>query len=347
MALHLVTGGCGFLGSFIVRELLRQHQNVRIVDLIDDTAISQLADFHQVDVLDRAGIANAMRGVEFVHHEAALVPLKKAGDRFWQVNVEGTRTVYEEALKAGVRHFSHMSSSAVFGNVTAADCPIGLNPPNLHPVEIYGRSKAAAESIVAAGMDNPKMPCAIIRPRTIIGTERLGIFQILFEWISEGRNIYIIGDGSNQFQFAHVEDLVNVSIETSRKCLGGYFNIGTDRFETLRESLQTFCDLVGTGSRVRSIPYTLAASSLWLADKLRLSPLGPWHYLTYHKPYYFDLKPMFERLEWRPKYSNIEMLQQSYNWYCEHRGELDAKKSASAHRGTLKQGVLRILKAIS
>ena len=81
-----------------------------------------------------------------------------------------------------------------------------------------------------------------------------------------------------------------------------------------------------------SYSYTLAASSLWVADKLRLSPLGPWHYLTYHKPYYFDLKPMFDRLEWRPRYSNVEMLRQSYKWYTEHRGELDAKKSASASR---------------
>lgn len=348
MALHIVTGGCGFLGSFIVRELLRQGEDVRILDVIDDPAVSRLAEFRRVDVLDRPAVADAMKGVDTVHHEAALVPLKKAGERFWQVNVEGTRVVLEEALHAGVRHFSHMSSSAVFGNVTQADCPIGLNPPKLHPIEIYGRSKAAAEKVVAEHMDNGRMSCAVIRPRTIVGTERLGIFQILFEWISEGRAIYIIGDGSNLFQLAHVDDLVSVTLEAGRKRLGGYFNVGTDRFGTLRETLQQLCDLAGTGSRVRSIPYRLAAATLWGADMLRLSPLSPWHYLTYHKPYYFDLEPMFQRLDWRPRYSNVEMLKQSYDWYLANKHELMTKKAAgSAHRSILKQGLLRLVKAVS
>lgn len=348
MAMHLVTGGCGFLGSFIVRELVHRGEQVRILDVLDDPAVSTLAEFRRVDVMNRSEVARCLEGVDFVHHEAALVPLKKAGERFWEVNVEGTRIVFEEARRAGVRHFSHMSSSAVFGNVTAADCPIGLNPPTLHPIEVYGRSKAAAEQIVSDAWSNGEMSCSIIRPRTIVGTERLGIFQILFEWISEGRAIYIIGDGSNLFQLAHVQDLVDVTIETAERCISGYFNVGTDRFGTLRESLEALCRSAGTRSRIRSIPYSVAATALRAADVLRLSPLSPWHYLTYHKPYYFDLGPMYERLKWRPQYSNVEMLQQSYAWYLEHKHELAAKRAAgSAHRSILKQGVLRLVKALS
>ncbi len=346
MALHLVTGGCGYLGSFISRRLLEMGESVRALDVLDD-APEAVTDFARVDVRDRAAVDEAMKGVDFVHHNAALVPLRKAGHQFWEVNVEGTRTVLQAAKAAGVAHFTHMSSSAIFGNVKEADCPIGDDPSHLHPVEIYGRSKFAAEQAVKEELEKGKMSCSIIRPRTILGTERLGIFQILFEWISEGRNPYIIGNGENLFQFAHVNDIVEVSIETAMRQVSGLFNIGTDRYDTLRNTLQALCDEAGTGSKVRGIPVSLAIPSLWLLDKSRLSPLGPWHYMTYHKPYYFDLTTPFAKLQWRPRMSNHEMLMASYGWYLENRERLEKQKARSAHRGTLKHGIIKLLKHFS
>lgn len=348
MALHLVTGGSGFIGSFLCRALLERGESVRSIDMLDDPERDPGIEFQRVNVLDRDGLKKTMQGVDYVHHNAALVPLKKAGDLFWKVNVEGTRNVLEAAKAAGVRHFVHMSSSAVLGSVKKSDNPIPPDAP-LKPVEIYGRSKYAGEQIVLKEMKNPEgISCSIIRPRTTIGTKRLGIFQVLYEWISEGRSIYIIGDGSNVFQFVHVRDLVTMSMESAFQQKQGIYHAGTDRYGTLREALEKLCEFAKTGSKVKGIPYGVAASWLWLLDQLRLSPLAPWHYLTYHKDFYFDISFPVNELGWKPKYSNDEMLRESYMWYLENKERLKKRHpQSSAHRGTLRQGVLSFLKKIS
>ena len=347
MATHLITGGNGFLGAFIARNLLARGETVVVVDVINDPDRDTRTTFHQIDILDTDKLATAMRGVNYVHHNAALVPLKKAGKKFWSVNVDGTRSTLDAARRAGVVHFAHMSSSAVFGNLTRADVPIGDDPDHLRPIEIYGESKAAGERIIKDEMKRPGgVSCSIIRPRTIIGTERLGIFQILFEWISEGRNVYIIGDGENLFQFAHVDDLVFASVESCLAKAKGIFNIGTDQYGTLREALEKLCTHAGTGSKVVSIPTVLAITPLQILDKLGLSPLGPWHYLTYHKPYAFDLSTSKRELGWQPKNSNDSMLRESYDWYVTHKSD-PRRQNQSAHRGGLKQGVLGLLKRMS
>jgi nucleoside-diphosphate-sugar epimerase len=347
MGLHLVTGGNGFVGSFIARALVGRGERVRAIDVGDRSSFGPDVEYLRVDVTDTVALKAAMKGVDHVHHNAALVPLKKAGDLFWRVNVEGTRNVLNVAKECGVKHISHMSSSAIFGSIDKQDCPI-THTTRLQPVEAYGRSKLAGEEIIRDHMARSEMPsCSVIRPRTIIGTERLGIFQILFEWISEGRNVYIIGDGSNRFQFAHVDDLADVSIETALRRKSGIFNVGTDRFGTLREVLERLCRHAGTGSKVIGIPTWLAIPPLWLADKLRLSPLAPWHYLTYHKPFYYDLTAEFSALQWRPKYSNDEMIVGSYDWYMANRLRLKSADELSAHRGAIRQGILSMIKKLS
>ena len=342
MAKHLITGGCGFLGSFIAKSLIDMGEEVYVLDVVDDPLRNPKAKYIQCDILNYDKLLSACEGMDFVHLNAALVPLKKAGDRFWEVNVQGTKNVLQACKATNIKHLAHMSSSAVFGNVTEADCPIQTDPNNLHPIEIYGESKHAAELIIKQEMQiSDGLSCSIIRPRTIIGTERLGIFQILFEWISEGRNIYIIGNGKNLFQFAHVDDLVFASIQSCLQRSKSILNIGTDKFGTLRECLSNLCKAAGSKSKVVGIPTWLAIPALYILDKTKLSPLGPWHYLTYHKPYYFDLSHSKKAIGWQPKYSNDSMLIESYRWYLENKNKLNEQRSKnkSAHRGTLKQGI--------
>ncbi len=333
MARHLVTGGAGYVGAFLVRELQRRGEMVRALDIADDKHLR--CEFIVGDVCDSRLVERAMNGVDFVHHLAAQVPLRKSAADFQRVNVDGTRIVRDAALAAGVKHLSYMSSSAV----------CGVTPPEVRPIEEYGLSKAQAEAII--GETPANLSWSIIRPRTVLGPERLGIFQILFEWISEGRRVYTIGNGQNLFQFIHVDDVVEVSIETALKQKQGIFNVGAQRFGTLHSDLSELCARAATGSQVHAIPVGLAKAALFCADHLRLSPLAPWHYLTFHYPFHFDLKPVYERLEWRSKYSNSEMLWESYSWYLKNKSTVRTSALNSPHRRMVAQGMLKLLKTLS
>lgn len=341
---HLVTGGSGFLGNLIARRLAERGEEVAILDIWEDPTRPKSIEFIKCDINNRQGVREAMRGVDIVHHNVALVPLTKAGDNFWKVNVEGSRVAAEEAAKAGVKSFIHMSSSALYG--VPDTCPITADTP-LEPIEIYGRAKLAGEQVVRKVCEQENINLIVIRPRTILGEGRLGIFQILFEWIKEGRNVYCIGSGNGGFQFVHALDLMDAYMLALDSGRAGVYNVGTDRFGTLREGLESLIQFAGTKSKVKSLPEKLTIGTLELLDRFGLSPLAPWHYLTYHKPFYFDVSNLVD-MGWRPKYSNDEMFRESYEWFCKNYDKRKATSDeASAHRKPVKESVLWLVKQLS
>jgi len=339
---HLVTGGSGFLGNLIAQRLLVRGEQVRNLDVWHDRQASPGIEYVECDIRDRAGVARAMQGIDVVHHNVALVPLTKSGDKFWEVNVDGSRIAAEEAAKAGVQAFIHMSSSALYG--VPARCPIDATTP-LAPIEIYGRAKLAGEQAVQEVCARTSMPLIVIRPRTLLGEGRLGIFQILFDWISSGRSVYVIGGGEGGFQFLHALDMMDFYMLALDAGRPGVYNVGSNRFGTLREALENLIRYAGTASRVRSLPVGLTIKTLQALDKLKLSPLAPWHYLTYHKPFSFDVEPLLA-MGWQPRYSNDEMMRESYDWFLAHRGE-KVGEDASAHRKPVREGLLWLLKQLS
>ena len=147
MATHLVTGGAGFLGAQTARALHARGERVRVLDILPAPELPAGIEYLRADILDAARVAEAMAGVDVVHHHAALVPLTKAGRRLWRVNVDGTQQALDAARAAGVKFFIHVSTSAVFGR--PARCPITDDTP-LRPLEAYGRAKLAGEERVAA-----------------------------------------------------------------------------------------------------------------------------------------------------------------------------------------------------
>jgi nucleoside-diphosphate-sugar epimerase len=342
--LHLVTGGSGFLGNLIVQRLLEAGERVRVLDLWRDESLSTEAEYVEADIRDSAAVAQGMKNVEVVHHVAAKVPITKSGDIFRQVNVDGSRIVAEESVKAGVGYFVYMCSTSIFGD---AQSPITQETP-YSPVEIYGQSKMEAELAVKAVCDTAKLPLILVRPRTILGLGRLGIFQILFEWISESRNVYVIGDGRHKFQFVHAQDLMDAYMLALKLGRPGVYNVGAAEFGTLREALENVILHAGTTSRVKSLPIGLSITLLKILDKFSMSPLAPWHYLTYHKPVYFDIQHLLD-IGWQPQYSNDRMFIESYDWFIEHRNDrnMAVEQGGSPHRKALKQGILRLLKWMS
>jgi len=340
---HLITGGSGFLGNAIMHRLLKNGENVKILDVWKSDTHPDDVEFINCDIRDRSGVNKSMKGIDIVHHNVALVPLTKSGKLFWDVNVNGSQIAAEEALKNGVDAFIHMSSSALYGAVNKF--PIDKNT-KIKPIEIYGKAKYAGEQAVVKTFNNTDIPLIVIRPRTILGNGRLGIFQILFDWIRENHNVYVIGSGNVKFQFIHAHDLMDAYMLAINKGASGIYNVGTDRFGTLRQCLENLIKYANSSSSVISLPQKLTINTLRFADWLGISPLAPWHYLTYHKEFYFDINPLISN-GWKPQYSNDEMFIESYDWFIKNRHIINLNNKASAHRKPVKEALLKVVKFFS
>lgn len=340
---HLVTGGSGFLGNLITQRLLAQGESVRILDVWEDPQRPAEAEFVLCDIRNRDGVRRAMQGVDVVHHTVALVPLTKSGTEFHDVNVNGSRIAAEVAVEAGVSAFIHMSSSAIYG--APAHCPVTAQTP-YRPVEIYGRGKLAGETVVRETCERHGLPLIVIRPRTILGEGRLGIFEILFDWIQDQRKVYVLGSATGGLQFVHAHDLMDFYLLALARQQPGNYNVGTPEFGSLRNDLNDLIAYAGSRSRVVSLPAGPAIAALQALDWLNLSPLAPWHYLTYHKPFHFDVSPLLA-LGWQPAYSNQRMLRESYDWFLAHPEAIGQKQGGSVHRSTVRQQFLGLLKRLS
>jgi nucleoside-diphosphate-sugar epimerase len=337
MARYLVTGGSGYFGSLLVNRL--GPEQCRVFDLNDAEDRHPDTDFYRGDIRDLDAISAASRGVEAVFHNVAQVPLAKDRELFRTVNIDGTRNMLEAARRSGARKVVYTSSSAVFGAPKTNPVTEETVPT---PGEAYGQAKYEGE-LLCHEYAREGLDVSIVRPRTIMGHGRLGIFQILFEWIREGRNVPVLGSGDNLYQFVHAEDLADACILAAGRPGPRTYNCGTDRFGTMREVLEALCRHAGTGSKVRSVPMAPAVWGMKATSALGLSPLGAYHALMYGRSMYFDITRATSELGWKPKWSNDEMFVQSYEWYCRNRDQVLAAHGASHHRSAVKQGVLALL----
>ncbi|MBA4371160.1 MAG: epimerase [Coriobacteriaceae bacterium] len=341
--LNLVTGGSGFLGTHLARRLLARGEGVRVLDPAEPASdLRGRVEWVAGSVLDPGVLAEACRSRGIVFHTAALVPLAKAGRRFDDVNVRGTRNVADVCVAAGIRRLVHVSSSAVYDPAVTA-MPITEQSP-LRPVGRYGRSKRAAElEVVWAGERG--LEWAIVRPRTIVDEGRGGIFQILFDWVLAGRSVYTIGDGSNAFQLVSASDLAEACCAAAvlPEAAGETFNVGAEEFGMLDELMRDLVRHAGTGSRVVHLNAPLARAALGLLDAVCLSPLADWHYKTMDKPFWFSNAKARRVLGWAPKDSNRVMMVRAFEWYVRHRDEIDSQ-AGTTHRTSPPQGILRLLR---
>jgi nucleoside-diphosphate-sugar epimerase len=334
-----VTGGSGYFGSLLVRRLVGAGHRVRVLDVNDSEDRPGIVELIKGDVRDRDVVRRAVEGCDVVFNNVAQVPLAKDENLLRTVNVDGTALLLQEALRHGVRKVVHTSSSAVFGVPTHNPVTPSTVPA---PVEAYGHAKLAAEraclDAVAKGLD-----VTIVRPRTILGHGRLGIFGILFEWVADGADVFVLGSGENRYQFIHADDLAEVCMLSASTPGAAVFNAGTDRFGTMRESLESLCCHAGTGSRVRSLPARPAGVLMKAAAAAHLAPFAPYHWLMYSKSLWFDIEHVCDALAWQPKWSNAEMLADSYDWFLANRSDT-TQGGRSQHRTVAKQGALRALK---
>jgi nucleoside-diphosphate-sugar epimerase len=250
----------------------------------------------------RAAVDRALADVTGVVHCGAARPLYSRRE-IWTTEVDGTRIVLESALRCGIARVIHVSSTAVYG--VPDHHPI-YERDALHGVGPYGEAKIEAErhceAFRAKGLCVP-----VLRPKSFVGPERLGVFELLYEWAYEGRNFPILGPGTNRYQLLDVDDLcqaVHLCATQDEQIVNDTFNVGAKKFATLKEDFQAVLDYAGHGKRIVCLPAAPAVAVLTVLAAVRLSPLYKWIYETVAEDSFVSIERIESRLAFSPRYSN-------------------------------------------
>jgi len=340
----IITGGGGFLGFHLASYLNKKGNKLTLVDIqkFDNTEYPRSATLATCDVRNNKGLEKLIKRHDIVIHAAAALPLWKKED-IYSTNVNGTRNVLELSKKHNVKKVIFISSTAVYG------------VPKKHPIEetdprvgvgAYGESKILGEDLCFRAIEKGQN-VTVIRPKTFVGTGRLGVFEILFDWIHDGKRIPIIGKGENRYQLLDVDDLVEAIYQFSLKntsIYNGAFNIGAQEFGTVKEDLEKLFKFAKSGSKILPTPALIVKKALFLFEKLGLSPLYQWVYDTADKDSFVDIEKIKKTINWKPRYSNAEALIKSYRWYLDHYKEIKAQSSGITHTAGWKQGILKMFK---
>jgi nucleoside-diphosphate-sugar epimerase len=340
-----ISGGAGFLGLHLARRLLADGHEVRTLDLapLDEPELERRVEELRGDIRSARDARALVEGAEVLVHAAAALPIQASRESIRSANVGGTATVLAAAAEAGVRRTVLVSSTAVYGIPKVH--PIHEDDP-LVGVGWYGESKIEAEE-VTRDFGRRGLDFTIVRPKTFIGPERLGVFEILFDWIRDNRRIYMLGSGANRYQLLAVEDLVDAIVLAAERpeARSETLNVGAKEFGTVRSDLQALIDHAGSRSRLTPVPARPAEIALRGLELLRVSPLAEWHYKTAHRDSFVDVSKTERLLGWSPRWSNAEALCRTYDWYLAHRDTFAA--AGVTHRVPWNQQALWLLKKIS
>lgn len=336
----LVTGGAGFLGINLCRYLLSRGYRVRSLDIAPfDYPEASAVEVIRADVRDPQAMASASRDVEIVVHAAAALPLSSPAE-ILSTDVEGTGVVLSSARSAGVQRVIFTSSTSVYG---IPDHHPLRESDELHGVGPYGNAKIAAEALCRRAREQG-LCVPILRPKSFVGPERLGVFELLYDFAFQGRNFPVLGSGDNLYQLLDVEDVcqaIHLCMNAPPDVANDTFNVGAREFGTLRESFQAVLDCAGHGGRVISIPAAPAIAVLRLLEWLHLSPIYQWIYATAARDSFVSTELIESRLGFRAQFSNRQALLRNYAWYVAHREETRGVHGVS-HRVPWKRGALRL-----
>lgn len=243
MAIYLVTGGAGFIGSHLVERLVRQGATVRVVDNLSTGRRENLADvwdkiqWIQGDVSDEALMRKASEGVDCIFHQAALASVPRSLEAPLETHAAcatGTLTVLEAARRAGVRRVVYAASSSAYGNRPSSPKRESDLP---EPISPYGSAKLAGEYYCQAFTASLGLETVALRYFNVFGPRQdpdspySAVIPIFITAMLRGRRPVIYGDGRQSRDFVYVENVVeaNLLAAHSPAAVGRVLNIGAGR----------------------------------------------------------------------------------------------------------------------
>jgi nucleoside-diphosphate-sugar epimerase len=320
----LVTGGRGLLGSAVVRELAaRGHQ----VTSFQRTTAGHEPPITEVlgDVTDPSAVALAMAGQEAVVHLAARVSMVGPWDEFVRINVEGTRTVLDAAVAAGVRSFVQVSSPSV---AHAGEPLVGAEASVASPDHArgsYARSKAQAE-LLALGYDSPDMAVTAVRPHLVWGPGDTQLVGRIAERARSGR-LVLVDDGAALIDSTYVDNAAEAIAQALERCAhpevhGQAFVISNGQPRTVAELVGRIAVAAGAQPPTRHVPFAVARAAgaaierAWVRtgrpDEPPLTAFVAEQLATAH---WFDQRRTWRALDWRPQVGIEEGLARLADWY--------------------------------
>jgi nucleoside-diphosphate-sugar epimerase len=296
----LITGASGFVGSKYFAEFRISGAEIFGTDIWGVASESLIIG----DLTEESFLENLFEKIkpDVVVHAAALVPLTKDLQGYRKFNVETSGKIAAISGKYGVSKFVLISSSAPYGVPT--DFPIKKSTIPT-PIEEYGQSKLDAEEAIRDNLGD-EIALTIIRPRTILGSGRLGIFEILFRWIEENHDIPFPNAAKHYLQLVHIDDLLALTEHLIKTDQPGIWPAGTPNYSRLDKDLNDVIKAVGSKTKLYAVNASLFEFAGWLLESLKLSPFSKWHYKTLNCNFAFSS-------DWTPngftyRYSNLEAL---------------------------------------
>ena len=269
----LVTGGSGFIGSFVVAELLKhpvkkviiydnftRGKNENIKDLLEDPRCEVYpygGDIRDIDILNKA-----FEGVDYVFHLAAmwLLHCKDFPRTAFEVNIAGTFNILEACVNNNVKKLIYSSSASVYGD--ALEVPMTEAHP-FNNKNFYGSTKIAGEAMCTAFNDRYGLEVIGLRYMNVYGPGQdqhavySGVVPIMLNKIEANEAPVINGDGSQAYDFIYVEDVAksNISaLESDTKL--GFYNVGTEIQTSIKELCNTILELKKSDLEVTYVPYS-------------------------------------------------------------------------------------------
>jgi len=268
----LVIGGAGFIGGFVVRELLKEevkeviiydnfargkHENIE--ESLKDPRCSIFplgGDVRETDILDAA-----MKDVDYVFHLAAmwLLHCKDFPRTAFEVNIAGTFNVLEACVKNKIKKLIYSSSASVYGD--AVQVPMTEEHP-FNNKNFYGSTKIAGEAMCTAYNDRYGLPVIGLRYMNVYGPGQdqhavySGVVPIMLNKIEANEAPTINGDGSQAYDFIYVEDVARCNVEALKSDVNlGFYNVGTEVQTTIKQLCDTILELKKSDLKVIYKPY--------------------------------------------------------------------------------------------
>jgi len=268
----LVIGGAGFIGGFVVRELL--NHPVKQVVIYDNFARGKMENIKDVvtdprcsifpfggDVKDLDILDKAVEGMDYVFHLAAmwLLHCKDFPRTAFEVNIAGTFNVLEACVKHKVKKLVYSSSASVYGD--AVQVPMTEDHP-FNNKNFYGATKIAGEAMCTAFNDRYGLKVVGLRYMNVYGPGQdqhavyTGVVPIMLNKIAANETPVINGDGSQAYDFIYVEDVARANIDAlTSKIECGFYNVGTEVQTTVKDLCETILRLKKSSLKVKYEPY--------------------------------------------------------------------------------------------